>query len=516
MSEPSDLYQHSPLDLSKPATRVVRLSSERSEDGLLQLHMYHIPKPSGHIAVSYVWGTDEPSDQVLINGKAFFVRNNLFSFLQQMFATRTTTIPFWIDAICLDQSNVRERNHQVGQMGRIYRDAHQVFCWLGQGTSDDAVSKFLESRCQVRLGRDVAENAMLLPLHCVFLDSVYSLRDFDNIKACIILLGGSSYFTRTWVVPEYLSNDKTLMIYGKFALHWSSMHSLAHYSKYLEDVPFLDSCIRILQMTRRAIGDGGEKFTLTKLLANTSTTQCTDPRDRIYSALSLFGSDIAVDYSIDTLKLLLNTWSETSERYQDLSILIKALSLDHRILEDPRWIRNAENKGCNVVYALHSYPSTISITLCVCTECLEQTVALLSGKYRLRAVKSIEDPRTEFTVFESPDDDMLIVAFGWTVTNRGRKQTSVITPSFMAPNEKSVAPASVDWEQNTLSFSLLTASKILYSVLRVPFAGVLAPYPDTAEVVKHYGDNKAISATFVDGQLHGPMSRDTILEIVKD
>lgn len=38
---------------------------------------------------------------------------------------------FWIDAICIDQNNTIERNHQVELMGQIYRNASRVRVWLG-------------------------------------------------------------------------------------------------------------------------------------------------------------------------------------------------------------------------------------------------------------------------------------------------------------------------------------------------------------------------------------------------
>jgi hypothetical protein len=38
---------------------------------------------------------------------------------------------FSIDAICIDQQNVKERNHQVQQMSAIYSTATEVIAWLG-------------------------------------------------------------------------------------------------------------------------------------------------------------------------------------------------------------------------------------------------------------------------------------------------------------------------------------------------------------------------------------------------
>ena len=42
----------------------------------------------------------------------------------------------WIDSICINQSKISERNHQVGLMGRIYSQASMVVIYLGEATED--------------------------------------------------------------------------------------------------------------------------------------------------------------------------------------------------------------------------------------------------------------------------------------------------------------------------------------------------------------------------------------------
>jgi hypothetical protein len=42
----------------------------------------------------------------------------------------------WIDAICIDQDNINERNHQVQLMKEVYSTAHQVIIWLGEASTD--------------------------------------------------------------------------------------------------------------------------------------------------------------------------------------------------------------------------------------------------------------------------------------------------------------------------------------------------------------------------------------------
>jgi hypothetical protein len=38
---------------------------------------------------------------------------------------------FWIDAICIDQSSVSERNSQLSHMRRIYQSAQETIFWFG-------------------------------------------------------------------------------------------------------------------------------------------------------------------------------------------------------------------------------------------------------------------------------------------------------------------------------------------------------------------------------------------------
>jgi hypothetical protein len=44
----------------------------------------------------------------------------------------------WVDAVCIDQSNNIERNHQVQQIYTIYSLARRVLIWLGDDGLDDS------------------------------------------------------------------------------------------------------------------------------------------------------------------------------------------------------------------------------------------------------------------------------------------------------------------------------------------------------------------------------------------
>lgn len=68
-----------------------------------------------YTAVSYTWGTDDPTETIQLNGRAFRVRPNLWSCLHYIgqAARKQRWNYLWVDAICIDQGNIQERNEQV-------------------------------------------------------------------------------------------------------------------------------------------------------------------------------------------------------------------------------------------------------------------------------------------------------------------------------------------------------------------------------------------------------------------
>jgi hypothetical protein len=67
-----------------------------------------------------------------VNGKAFFVRMNLWFALHWLRSIFLWNASWWIDAICINQTGLPERNMVVAQMGKIYSKAQSIIVWLGE------------------------------------------------------------------------------------------------------------------------------------------------------------------------------------------------------------------------------------------------------------------------------------------------------------------------------------------------------------------------------------------------
>ncbi|KAF2246247.1 HET-domain-containing protein, partial [Trematosphaeria pertusa] len=94
-----------------------------------------------YTALSYVWGPPSRTRNIRVNGRLMPVTTNLNSALRQFRAclfnrhvsgSQLRRLPprFWIDAVCINQKDVEERNHQVQCMPTVYQRASSVLVWL--------------------------------------------------------------------------------------------------------------------------------------------------------------------------------------------------------------------------------------------------------------------------------------------------------------------------------------------------------------------------------------------------
>ena len=70
-----------------------------------------------------------------VNSKSLVVRQNCECVLQQTFATKASHY-YWVDAVCITQTGIHERNHQVGITDKIYPGAKHVFACVGTHADD--------------------------------------------------------------------------------------------------------------------------------------------------------------------------------------------------------------------------------------------------------------------------------------------------------------------------------------------------------------------------------------------
>jgi hypothetical protein len=184
----SRLFEHKPLDETHSSIRLVTLSSELSADGTIQCYVSHSTLDrASYVCLSYRWGPPGDEVRIHINGAPFYIRKNLFDFLDMV--RRMPMTFYWIDALCIDQANISERNHQVAQMGQIFSRAFLVYIWLGKSASMAPwIQHFVETKQKTHFATPGSN-----PWMCM-------TEARESVKNCIF---NNEYWSRAWVRTYY-------------------------------------------------------------------------------------------------------------------------------------------------------------------------------------------------------------------------------------------------------------------------------------------------------------------------
>ncbi|CAH0025122.1 unnamed protein product [Clonostachys rhizophaga] len=222
-------YSDIPLGLNE--IRLVSLES--SAEGVAQakwkIRVANLAdEATSYYAVSYRWGapllegrfktmTNDPITSIQFNDSVVKVTENLSDFLDQVKSDeKLKENEFWIDAVCINQSDPKERSHQVStMMARIYRSAACVIAWLGD-------ADLHTERAFGHLSK-LAESTMLPPLSA----SVDFGSDQSSWKSTAKLFE-RTYWNRSWIIQELVLPEKVTVRCGKYSTDWSVLSKASH------------------------------------------------------------------------------------------------------------------------------------------------------------------------------------------------------------------------------------------------------------------------------------------------
>lgn len=352
----NSIYEAVPLDRDISSTNIRVIENlVRDEEGRISCELRTISlerkddkgrsrRPESYLALSYAWGPPDAGKAISIDGKPFEVRKNLWDFFNEACSrgiaapgstnkrhsmapviyteratdrvlayktrpmasvshTGDTTVQqehrfLWIDAICIDQSRVEERNHQVAMMGKIYSRARRVLVWLGQSTPLIA--------------------GLLHNMYGLEVDEYHKLawkEDIDSFEKERMQLGLEclcrfEYWERLWVVQEYLLAKDVKIWCGADSVDPEKIKWLVYVE--FKERHLAESCAIQLLQGRKVRNVHAEQLSLKRHLDDFGIRmKCADVRDRVYGLLALINKEerkklgIRPDYSLSPEKLYL-------------------------------------------------------------------------------------------------------------------------------------------------------------------------------------------------------------------
>ena len=306
----SKLYQSIPL--GPEDIRLVTLRPGRRKDFIAcELERRLLPREKGHsekpnyTALSYMWGNPQNPKCIQCNGFRLSVTRNLYSALLHLRDEHSTKV-FWIDAICIDQSNIDERNRQVQRMREIYSQSIQTVIWLGNGSFFSRQGfKVALTLVDLMRGRTTPQppstSWLIAKLQKGIELSLYPV----YILAFTILLQ-RPYFTRIWIAQEVALSQSLVIAYGDDTISFSDIALVAGIVSLLsrgKNLWNVSNILTVRALMPNAIQNGtadpswlfakaaSREVKIDKDLLSFASlfrgNNSTDPKDKIYALLGL-------------------------------------------------------------------------------------------------------------------------------------------------------------------------------------------------------------------------------------
>ncbi|KAK0755239.1 hypothetical protein N5P37_012062 [Trichoderma harzianum] len=316
-------YQYDPLkDGASIRLLYLHPDSFRQLPIKVSLQEFPINACPSFMALSYTWATEEGvaslSRELLCNGASLKITENCEAALKRL-RRPTEDQVLWVDAVCIDQSNIGERSLQIGLMRQIYSQASWVALWVGESSSvvDEETGKPLsdlgmdyihdfavEIAERKNSGQDPCEG----PLYQEFIKDRQAFQHFNSEVFTPRVRGlwdvfHRKWWDRLWVIQEVaLSKEPTLVCGGKA----ETFHNLKIVIEALisseQPVEVMEFNTLFIASTfhqfhvRHMIETGGMGQISTpgakalRILNATRNAKASDPRDKIYGILGFFGA----------------------------------------------------------------------------------------------------------------------------------------------------------------------------------------------------------------------------------
>ena len=334
------LLAESPLYLAFPdskSTRIFTLCAGRRHHRICgHLSIANLDSGIQYEALSYEWGLNEhkPERRIQVNHQQFNVKHNLYRALKEIRHESRDRV-LWIDALCIDQDNTQEKNHQVGLMRQIYSSAQTVLVWLGPSSRDSDIAMDLLSALQLgkskinpsAVSEDGCCDAIFFLVQVLLggmsknshsselrsdLEIMYNQQRpnqrpkrqaFDIIANAIMnLLIWRTYWRRVWIIQEVMLARQIKIHCGAQAVSWDVLRYIDPISKLWDPVTAsLASSTAYLLYQNNTLGSLAHQqkpFDVYHWLYMTTSSISTIPRDKIYGVLAISsnGDNVLVDY----------------------------------------------------------------------------------------------------------------------------------------------------------------------------------------------------------------------------
>jgi hypothetical protein len=292
----SPTYMYSPLNVARKEIRlVVLLPGEWNDPVRVRLKLETLNESLQYEALSYCWGNRDKKSLIYVDGRGFGVTVNLWAALRHRRSQKSPRT-MWIDAICINQTDLGERSNQVMMMRDIYQQADQVVAWLGSET--EATGSLLKDLN--RNAADILKESELLSLSkslgAEVLDNIWTTLSSDLLAR--------PYWQRLWIHQEIALAGRIEVVCGDSSVEWNLLIATVKLGiRYLASIQTAylitrgvtevakERLLQVLELDQLRIQHRlpmSQSISITELLGRLQKFQATDKRDKIFGLFGLW------------------------------------------------------------------------------------------------------------------------------------------------------------------------------------------------------------------------------------
>ena len=253
-----------------------------------------------------------------------------------------------MDAICIDQDDLVERDAQVKLMGSIYSKARQVLIWLGEGNEETDRDVLLSNEMVDRLSfyrPGIQTQQMLTAIEDAIIDV-----PFEHLSAFARILR-RQWFERIWIVQEVVLAKDAVVLLGHQQIPWEALvrtleaiFEVNATGTLLLEGPILGLFTPIMITHKKHNLLTTVENALLRELISTRALRSTDPRDKLFGLLGLVDkdatSDLIATYSMSAIEVFHNlTLCFYSRSGLTFLANASAVPIDHDV-QTPSWVPN--------------------------------------------------------------------------------------------------------------------------------------------------------------------------------
>ena len=309
--------------------RLLKIDPGGAEDPLsCSLQTFNLSSLPPYEAVSYTWGDNTAKKSIQINGRYFLTFVNAYESLIELRYPVSSRV-LWIDAICINQHDLKEKEQQILLMKTVYQNASRVVVWLPEprGDADLAVGMLNELHAWYDKGAMTAQSVWKLYQSQTMSPGLAALRDVLH-HPC---------WSRVWTLQEAVMGPELVIQLGRHTILWERMYILGDdntllyrlfitkpgeglYSEF--GLPQGCGAIRIIRELRDKFMKGRE-ISLLYLLPLCKWRKATNTRDCIFGLCALSNTDklnLRPDYTSTDQEVLTNAAQKLLLRYESFEL----------------------------------------------------------------------------------------------------------------------------------------------------------------------------------------------------